>query len=62
MQLSVKEDSGSLFCLLNFAMERMGKSCSLAFREGVIGPEKTMNSVLHVYLRVPLKELSGYVE
>lgn len=62
MQLGVKEDLGTLFCFLNFAMERMGKSCSLAFRERVIRPKKTMNSVLHVYLSVPLKQLSGYVE
>lgn len=62
MQLSVKEDSGTLFCFLNFALERMAKSCSQAFREPVIKPEKTMNSALCVYLSVTSKELSGYIQ
>lgn len=62
MQLSVKYDSGTLFCFLSFARGCMAQSCSQAFREQVIKPEKTMNAALRVYLSVTSKELSGYIQ
>lgn len=59
MHLQVKENSG-LFLVFWTLQQNVWVTPALDVQTTAIEPEKMMNSVLHMYLRMPLKQLSGY--